>query len=145
MRLNELRQIIREEIYKPVINGERIFVNGKIIGKLILMKSSESKKTFVKYCYEELPQTIFNKLPEKFNYIFIDKLLINKNFRHFGIGKNVLKQIGNLSPHPLVISMFVKSYMDSKNQSKLENYYISNGFKLFTINNDVYGIKIFRK
>ena len=117
-----------------------ILVHGKFAGRLVYdYVDNCTPNKFNEYWDGGYPKTI--QVPNKFTYLWIEKIMVQAPFRGKGLGSEVLNLIMSRVKKPLVIGLNPAAYLNGE-QSAVENFYKRAGFTLWRERSDVYALKV---
>lgn len=117
-----------------------ILVHGKFAGRLIYdyVENCDPKKFAGYWDDAKLPKF---KLPNRFTYLWIEKIMVQAPYRGKGIGSEVLNIIASKAKKPLVIGLNPAAYLNGE-QAAVENFYKRAGFTLWRDSGDTYAVKV---
>ena len=75
-------------------------------------------------------------LPEKFNYVYLDEIKLQKEFRGKGLGEHALSAAINSIPSPKMIALSPGEITKKVKFSSLKRFYTNAGFKVFRSSSD---------
>ena len=118
-----------------------ILVHGKFAGRLVYdYVANCNPKQFAGYWDGGVyPKSI--QVPNRFTYLWIEKIMVQAPFRGKGLGSQVLNLIMSRVKKPLVIGLYPAAYLNGE-QAAVENFYKQLGFKLWHEGSDTYALKV---
>lgn len=117
-----------------------ILAHGKFAGRLIYdYVENCTPKQFSEYWDNVMPKGI--QVPNRFTYLWIEKIMVQAPFRGKGLGSEVLNLIMSRVKKPLVIGLNPAAYLNGE-QAAVENFYKRAGFTLWRDGTDTCALRV---